>query len=141
MPFEVAEATRNLKVVNTMTPLSHSTEKAHNRRPPNLDMIELKNINVDKQSNTAAKMQLRRQITLNAVQDPRARDHSIGNSSANEDQNSSVGGFPQSVGGYLSGGGLQTDNESARLSNVQPYKYNITNKLDRNFNIKKVQPS
>lgn len=47
-----------------------------------------------------------------------------------------------SMGGYLSGNGLQTDNESARLSNVQPYKYNnLQNKLDRNGgNIRKIQP-
>lgn len=49
-----------------------------------------------------------------------------------------------SMGGYLSGG-MQTDNESARLSNIQPYKYNnLQNKLDRNgggVNIRKIQPA
>jgi len=109
-----------------------------------LDNVEIKGFTRNNH-NTAAKVQLKKQITLNAVQDPRQRDHSIGNSSGAEDnrsnQASSIGGFPLSVGGYLSGGGggLQTDNESARLSNVQPYKYNkLANKLDKNIAIKKV---
>ena len=35
-------------------------------------------------------------------------------------------------GGYISGGGIATDNESARLSNVQTYKYNSLQKAAAN---------
>ena len=100
-------------------------------------------------------MQLKRPEQLNAVQDPRQRDHSLGNSSGAEDNTSlmragSVGDKnpfqpASSVGGYMSNGGMQTDNESARLSNVQPYKYNhLPNKLKDNpnaVNIKKIHPN
>ena len=58
------------------------------------------------------------------MQDPRHRDHSIGGSSDGADnrslQNSSING----MAGYLSGGAREKDTESARLSNVQPYKFN-----------------
>ena len=80
---------------------------------------------------------------MNEVQDPKQRDHSIGNSSGAEDcrsiQASSINAFPpNSMGGYTSNGGLQTDNESARMSNIQPYKYNIPNKLKDNPNVCKI---
>ena len=77
---------------------------------------------VKEKHKTAAKVQLKRPNILNPVQDPRQRDHSIGGSSNGDEQrsmqNSSVGGR-----GYMSGG-MVTDTESARLSNVQPYKFN-----------------
>jgi hypothetical protein len=38
---------------------------------------------------TAAKVQLKKQITLNAVQDPRQRDHSLGGNSSGADDNRS----------------------------------------------------
>ena len=70
---------------------------------------------------------------LNPVQDPKARDHSIGGSSdgggdARSLQGSIMSGVHNHMGGgYASAGaaGLQTDTESARLSNVQPYKFNM----------------
>lgn len=70
---------------------------------------------------------------LNPVQDPKARDHSIGGSSdgggdARSMQGSILSGAHH---GYTSAGGMQTDTESARLSNVQPYKFN-TNAKDGN---------
>jgi len=47
--------------------------------------------------------------------------------------------------GYMSGGGLQTDTESARLSNVQPYKFNAGNRNGEKFanslNIRKINPN
>ena len=71
---------------------------------------------------TAAKVQLKRPNILNPVQDPKHRDHSLGGSSDGGDnrslQGSSVGGFASAHGGYLSAGAMQTDNESARMSNV-----------------------
>ena len=71
---------------------------------------------------TATKVQLKRPNILNPVQDPKHRDHSLGGSSDGGDnrslQGSSIGGFQPSAGGYLSAGAMQTDNESARMSNV-----------------------
>ena len=64
---------------------------------------------------------------LNPVQDPKNRDHSIGGSSdggENRSLQGSVTGMMQPSNGYVSGGGIQTDAESARLSNVLPYKFN-----------------
>ena len=78
--------------------------------------------NAKPHNRTAAKVQLRRPNILNPVQDPKNRDHSIGGSSdgggdARSLQGSILGGVHNP--GYASaGGGLQTDTESARLSNV-----------------------
>ena len=47
--------------------------------------------------------------------------------------------------GYVSAGGagLQTDTESARLSNVQPYKFNNKNAVNgpQTMNIRKINPN
>ena len=79
---------------------------------------------------------------LNPVQNPKKRDHSVGGSSCEDNQASMSG--PQSIAnlGYLSGG-LQTDTESARLSNVQPYKYNQVGRPPHpnQVNIKKISPN
>jgi hypothetical protein len=79
---------------------------------------------------TAAKVQLKRPNILNPVQDPKHRDHSIGGSSDGDNnrslQGSAIGNIniskQQLSHGY--GSGMQTDTESARLSNVQTYKFN-----------------
>ena len=99
---------------------------------------------VKPQHKTAAKVQLKRPNILNPVQDPRHRDHSIGGSSDGDNrslQNSSVGGQ-----GYASGhrnSELVTDNESARLSNVQPYKFNARKNRENpnQMNIRKINPN
>ena len=39
------------------------------------------------------------------------------------------------------GSGMQTDTESARLSNVQPYKFNQQNRNGKVLNIRKINPS
>jgi hypothetical protein len=97
---------------------------------------------------TAAKVQLKRPNGLNPVQDKRNRDHSIGGSSDGGDKQSLQGsaiGMQQSHG-YLSNG-LQTDTESARLSNVQPYKFNTNaggnrkGNSNKAMNIRKVNPT
>lgn len=93
-------------------------------------------------------MQLKRPTLVNPVQDPKRRDHSLGGNSddGNETrsiQHSNGGANPFMVShGYVSGG-LQTDTESARLSNVQPYKFNSNqNKLNPNgINIRKINPN
>ena len=70
------------------------------------------------------------------------RDHSLGGSSDGGDRERSmagsvVGGAPF---GYTSGA-MQTDTESARLSNVQPYKFNQQNRNNPNsMNIRKINP-
>ena len=99
---------------------------------------------------TAAKVQLKRTGVLAPVQDPRARDHSLGGSSdggthdrgENRSMRSMQGsaiGLQQSHG-YVSGG-MQTDTESARLSNVQPYKFNSQNRNQKQLNIRKINPN
>ena len=83
------------------------------------------------------------------------REHSLGSSGAED--NGFPGSKPQSsigansvIGGQLSSkpsgyvsGNVGTDTESARLSNVQPYKYNTLNRanLDAHaMNIRKISP-
>ena len=131
----------------SLDPISQSHEKTK-AQAQGFDNVDIKGF-LKQNQKTAAKVQLTRPEQLNAVQDPRARDHSIGNSSGAEDSmsiNRNSNPFPPgSVNGYLSNGGMQTDNESARLSNVQPYKYNhLPNKLKDNpnaVNIKKIHPN
>ena len=81
---------------------------------------------------------------LNPVQNPKMRDHSVGGSSCEDNPAGHMSG-PQSIAnlGYLSGG-MQTDTESARLSNVQPYKYNHLGKPPGGAHqvpIKKISPN
>lgn len=101
------------------------------------------------QHKTATKVQLKRPA-LNPVQDKRHRDHSIGGSSDAGDNRSLQGSVithTQTSHGYASAGGLQTDTESARLSNVQTYKFNTKKQPQRNgsnpnaMNIRKVNPN
>lgn len=76
------------------------------------------------------------------MQAPKKRDASngsIGDESVNGSMISGMLGAQQSQG-YMSGGGVPTDNESARLSNVQPYKYNRGDPALGYGSIQKVNP-
>lgn len=136
------------------------------RLPNKLETIDVKKMNANlsydngydrKQLKTISnksetKVQLKRPAQLNPVQKP-VREHSIG-SKEREDAtspfvnsksatNSVVSGMiNRGPSGYISGT-IATDNESARLSNVQPYKYNTITRENLNAisNIRKVSPN
>lgn len=81
----------------------------------------------------ANKIQLKRPDKLGPLSDFKRRDGSAGS------DNNSLSPSVQQSAGYLSGG-LQTDTESARLSNVQSFKYNAVNRNPNASSIQKVAP-
>ena len=135
----------NTKPERGRTVTDNPFEIAVDQKAISFEQVNVKNFASAQKQEPASgtKLQLKRPQALNPVQDPKRRDHSVGGgSSCGEDINSVTG--PNSIAnlGYLSGG-LQTDTESARLSNVQPYKYNALSKPPNpnQISIKKVSPN